>query len=115
MCCPYFLVSSIALEYLQYGVFFSLLYNVLNQIKAVIPELINNDQIGFLHGRFIEENIRLIDNIIDYTSEKKYSRRITFYRFWESLWLTWMAICQTYTWVFWFWPLLDEMDSNILL
>jgi len=37
--------------------------------KAVIPKLINNDQIGFLNGRFIGESIRLIDSIIKYASE----------------------------------------------
>jgi len=41
-----------------------------NRIKAVIPKLINHGQTGFLKGRFIGENIRLIDNIINYTSQQ---------------------------------------------
>ena len=41
-----------------------------NRIKSVIPKLINNDQTGFLKGRYIGESIRLIDNIIDYASQK---------------------------------------------
>lgn len=43
---------------------------IANRIKKVIPKLINNDQTGFLKGRFIGENTRLIDNIINYASEK---------------------------------------------
>ena len=36
----------------------------------VLPNLIDNDQTGFLKGRFIGENIRLIDSIIKYTAAK---------------------------------------------
>ena len=43
---------------------------IANRIKTVIPRLINNNQTGFLKGRFIRENIRLIDCIIKYASEK---------------------------------------------
>ena len=43
---------------------------IANQIKLVLPTLINNDQTGFLNDRFIGENIRLIDCIIQYTTEK---------------------------------------------
>ena len=31
---------------------------IANQLKNVIPKIINNDQTGFLKGRFIGENIR---------------------------------------------------------
>ena len=43
---------------------------IANRIKSVIPKLINNDQTGYLKGRFIGENIRLIDNIINYASQQ---------------------------------------------
>ena len=43
---------------------------IANRIKSVISKLIDNDQTGFLKGRFIGENIRLVDNIINYASEK---------------------------------------------
>ena len=39
--------------------------------KTHLHKLINNDQTGFLRGRFIGENIRLIDSVINYTSVKK--------------------------------------------
>ena len=43
---------------------------IANRIKSVIPKIINNDQTGFPKGRFIGENIRLIDNIINYASQQ---------------------------------------------
>ena len=43
---------------------------IANRFKQVIPNIINYDQTGFLKGRFIGENIRLIDGIIKYTAAK---------------------------------------------
>ena len=44
--------------------------SIANRIKLVLPNLINHDQTGVLKGRFIGENIRLINCIIQYTTEK---------------------------------------------
>ena len=38
--------------------------------KAVLQNLIDNDQTGFLKGRSIAENICLINNVISYTETK---------------------------------------------
>ena len=36
---------------------------IASRLKTVLPILISNDQTGFMKGRFIGENIRLIDGI----------------------------------------------------
>ena len=42
---------------------------IANRFKSVLPKFINNDQTGFMKGRFIGENIRLIDGINQYAAQ----------------------------------------------
>ena len=41
-----------------------------NRVQKFLPKMLNSDQTGFMKGRFIGDNIRLIDGIIDSTSEE---------------------------------------------
>ena len=43
---------------------------IANPIKTVLPELINEDQTGFMSGRYIGDNLRLIYDTIAYLKEK---------------------------------------------
>ena len=40
-----------------------------NRIKTVLPKIINSDQTGFIPGRYIGENTRLIYDIMHHTEE----------------------------------------------
>ena len=41
---------------------------IAKRIEPTLPNLIHSDQTGFVKGRYIGENIRLIGDIMDYTS-----------------------------------------------
>ena len=55
--------------------------NIAFSVKNVLPKIINNDQTGFLKNRFIGENIRLINDIIDFTENKNLKGLLLFLNF----------------------------------
>ena len=54
---------------------------IANRLKNFLPNLINNDQTGFIKGRFIGENIRLLESIISYVKEKNMPELLLFLDF----------------------------------
>ena len=44
--------------------------SIATRLKKVLPHVINNDQTGFLKGRFIGETIRLINSVINYAEKQ---------------------------------------------
>jgi len=55
--------------------------SIANRLKFSLPNLINYDQTGFTKGRFIGENIRLIDSVICYAKEKNIPGLLLFFDF----------------------------------
>ena len=47
---------------------------IAERIKRFLNKIISNDQTGFIKGRFIGENIRLVYDIMNYTEIKKITR-----------------------------------------
>ena len=41
------------------------------RMEKVLPKLVHSDQTGFVNGRYIRQNIRLLNDIVDYTDIKK--------------------------------------------
>ena len=67
-----------------------------NRLQNIPPKLINSDQTGFLKGRFIGENIRLIDGLINHTAAHNIPALLMFLDFekafdtvaWTFIWKT---------------------------
>ena len=59
--------------------------SIANSMKQILPKIINNDQTGFLKDRFIGENIRLIDSIINYTNTEQIPGLLLFIDFEKPL------------------------------
>jgi len=52
---------------------YKILANVIaKRIESVLLKLIHPDQTGFIKGRFIGQNIRLLNDLMEYTEAKKY-------------------------------------------
>ena len=43
---------------------------IAERLKCVLPYIINEDQTGFISGRFTGENIRLLYDVIEYAEKK---------------------------------------------
>ena len=54
---------------------------IANRIKTVLPELISDDQLGFIKNRCISDNIRTLDSVIQYTANKNIPGLIPFSQF----------------------------------
>ena len=88
---------------------------VATRMKRVLPDIINNDQTGFLKGRSIGENIRLLNSVISYAEQqnipgmllfidfekafdtlewKFLEKTLRFYNFGDSL-ITWIKLLYT--------------------
>ena len=52
-----------------------------NCVKFFLPKLVNSDQTGFMKGRFIGDNITLIDGVINYTAEENLQGLLLFLDF----------------------------------
>ena len=69
---------------------------IANRLQNVLPKIINSDQTGFLKGRFIGENIRLIDGLINHTAAHNIPGLLLFLDFektfdtveWSFIWKT---------------------------
>ena len=49
---------------------------IANRIKSVIDKLIDKDQLGFIKGRYIGEDTRLVYDLLKHTEQKKKKKKI---------------------------------------
>ena len=58
---------------------------IANRLKHVLPNIINNSQTGFLKGRYIGENIRILFELLDYVEENEIPGMVFFSDFEKAL------------------------------
>ena len=69
---------------------------IASRIKTFLPKLISDDQTGFLKGRCISENIRLLDIVIKYAEGRNISGLLLFIDFEKAFdTLEWPCISKT--------------------
>ena len=54
---------------------------VATRMKRVLPDIVNTDQTGFLKGRSIGENVRLLNSVISYAKQQKVPGMLLFIDF----------------------------------
>lgn len=87
---------------------------IAERIKSVLPSIICTDQTGFIPGRFIGENIRLIYDILHFTEDKDIPGillLIDFEKAFDSI--SWLFVDKVLSF-FYFWRLYQTMDKNLL-
>ena len=69
---------------------------IANRIKTALPDLISDDQTGFLKTRCISNNIRMLDSVIKYTANKNVPGLLLFLDFQKAFdTLEWSFINKT--------------------
>ena len=58
---------------------------IAKRIEPVLPKLIHSDQTGFIKGRYIGQNVRLLEDTLEYTDIKKNTRDPIIYRFQKGI------------------------------
>ena len=59
--------------------------SIASRMRKVLPRIIENDQTGYLKNRFIGENIRLLNSIINYTNTEQIPVLLLFVDFEKAL------------------------------
>ena len=88
---------------------------IASRIKVVIPTLISDDQTGVIKGRFIVENIRLIDSFIKYTAERDMPGLLLFLDFEKAFDTLEWSFIQKNSRSFRFWYIITQLDKGFLL
>ena len=51
--------------------------SIANRLTLMLPKIIHSDQKGFMKGRYIGEDIRLLYNVLSYTETEKKKKKNT--------------------------------------
>ena len=87
---------------------------IANRTKRILPDIIHNDQTGFVSGRCISENTRLLYDVIHYTKKRNVSGLlllIDFEKAFDSV--SWSFIKKTLIF-FKVWAIYKKVDRHIL-
>ena len=60
---------------------YEILAKIAKRIELVLPKLIHPDQTGFIKGRFIGQNFRLLNDLMEFTDDRKIAGILMFIYF----------------------------------